>query len=87
MLEPDQPDPARQFSYHLCAVGAVGAIAGVVLALGATDPFDPITPALLPAAAMTRWIEVTHKPDWHVADIILDTAIGLMTADIISSWT
>ncbi len=83
MLKPDQPDPAREFRHHLCAVGA---IAGVVLALGATDPTDPITPALLPVAAMTRWIETTYKPAWHVADVILDTALGLMTADIISSW-
>lgn len=84
MPETYEPDAVRQFGYHLCAVSAIAVLA---LALGAAHPGDPAPLALLPVAAMTRWIETFHETEWRISSIILDTALGLMTADIIAFWT
>ena len=83
MREAKQPDPRRQFTCH---VWAVCAIAVLTLALGGADPGNPAPLALLPVAAMARWIETFDHTDWPISIIVLDTALGLMTADIIAFW-
>ena len=74
----------RQLTCHVWAVSATAVLA---LALDAAHPGDPAPLALLAVAAMTRWIETFHETDWRLSGIILDTALGLMTADIIAFWT
>lgn len=78
------PVPVRQFRCHVCAVCA---IALLTLALGETDPGNPAPLALLPVAAMARWIETFDETDWSMSVIVIDIALGLMTADIIAFWT
>ena len=84
MRETNQSGPSRQFGLHVCAVCA---IALLTLALGGADPGNPAPLALLPVAAMARWIETFDDTDWSISVIVLDTALGLMTADIIAFWT
>lgn len=84
MRETNQPDPVRQFTCHVWAVCAIAVLA---LALGPARTGDPAPLALLGVAAMTRWIETFHKTEWRMSGIILDTALGLMTADFIRFWT
>lgn len=83
MPDTNQPYPLHQFTGHILAVWAIAALA---LALGAAHPDDPAPLALLPVAAMTRWIETTCGTDWRISAIVLDIALGLMTADIIALW-
>ena len=86
MPDTNQPDtdPMVQFAYHLCGVCA---IAILTLALEAAQPNDPTPLALLPLAAITRWIEEFTKTDWMTSGVVLDIALGMMTGDIIASWT
>ena len=84
MPETYQPDPVRQFHYHVWAVSAIAVLA---LALDTAHASDPAPLALLPVAAMTRWIETFHETEWRISGIVLDTALGLMTADIIAFWS
>ena len=84
MRETNQSGPSHQFGLHVCAVCA---IALLTLALGEADPGNPAPLALLPVAAMARWIETFDDTDWSISVIVLDTALGLMTADIIDFWT
>ena len=84
MPETSQRDPMFEFRCHLCAVCAIAILA---LALDAAHPNDPTPLALLPVAAMTRWVEKLHNPDWLTSTIVLDIALGMMTADITATWT
>lgn len=79
------PDPAHEFGYHVCAVCA---IAMLMLTLDATRPNDNLPLALLGLAATTRWAERQYNKNWWLpATIYLDTALGLMTANILASWS
>lgn len=84
----DPTDPGEQFACHVCAVCA---IAVLTLSLDAATPNRPGGPlALLSAAAMIRWsgIERRHgESAGLLSSVVLDTGLGLMTADIIAFWT
>lgn len=84
MPETNQSGPSRKFGLHVCAVCA---IALLTLALGGADPGDPAPLALLPVAAIGRWIETFDETYWSMSAIVIDIALGLMTADIIAFWT
>lgn len=87
MPRDNQPDPAREFGYHVCAVCAVTLLA---LALEAAHPGDPLPLAVLGIAAATRWTEAHYNDkSWEVevSSVILDAGLGLMAADIIASWS
>ena len=80
----NQRDPMFEFRCH---VGAVCAFIIVMVMIDGGKPNDPTPLALLPTAAMMRWIESLDNGKWAVSTIILDLAIGLMAADIIATWT
>lgn len=84
MSETNQRDPMFEFTGHVLAICAIAAL---TLSLGAAHPHDPSPLALIPVAAMTRWIETVHKMDWQISTIVLDITLGLTTADIIAFWT
>ena len=84
MPKANKLDPVRQFRYHVCAVCAIAA-AGITL--GIYDPNSPAPLALLPIAALARRIETMDKTDWPISTVVLDVALGLMTANIIAFWT
>ena len=86
MPETKPPDADAMFQFT-CHVLAICAIAILSLALDAAHPNDPSPLALLPLAATTRWVERLTKRDRLTSTIVLDIALGMMTADIIASWT
>ncbi len=81
---PPDADPMFQFACQLCTVCTIAILS---LALDAAHPNDPSPLALLPLAATTRWVEKFTKRDCVISTIVLDIALGMMTADIIASWT
>jgi len=84
MPETNEPNPVQQFRYHVCAVCGIAAVA---MALGIYQPSSPAPLALLPITELARRIETFNKTDWPISTVVLDVALGLMTANIIAFWT
>lgn len=85
---PDETDPFQQFMWHIFAVCAIAMLALILDAAAPGKPAGPI--AILCAAVMIRWtrIERHHgKSAGLISNIVLDTGLGLMAADIMAFWT
>lgn len=83
MPETNKPDPVGQFTYHVCAICGIAAVATT---LDIYDPNSPAALALLPVAALARRIETFDKTDWPISTVVLDATLGMMTANIIAFW-
>ena len=83
----EERNPFQQFMWHVLAVCAIAMLALILDAAAPDKPAGPI--AILCAAAVIRWtgIERHHgESAGLMSSIVLDTGLGLMTADIIAFW-